>query len=49
MLRYLLGLMVIFKLVKVWAVYVKSGERHLGRCASESSQEESLADCCVVL
>lgn len=45
MLRYLLVLVVILKLVKIWAAHVKSRERHIGRCAGESSREEGLADC----
>ena len=48
MLRYLLVLVVIMKLAKVWAAHVKSRERHIGRCADESSREDGLADCCVI-
>ncbi len=49
MLRYLLVLVVILKLAKVWEAHVKSSKRHVGRCASESSGKEALADCSVVL
>ena len=44
MLRYLLVLVVILKLAKIWAAHVKSRERHIGRCAGEPSREEGLAD-----
>ena len=43
MLRYLLVLVVILKLAKIWAAHVKSRERHIGKCAGESSQEDGLA------
>ena len=48
MLRYLLVLVVIMKLVKIWAAHVKSRERHIGKCAGGSSREDGLADCCVI-
>lgn len=35
MLRYLLALIVIYRMMKVWAAHVKRGERHVGSLSAE--------------